>query len=135
MKPIWSDEKNLESVARKLVEQNGFDEALRLAMKWRDDNSVGTFTYSQHNALVRKLNEFATVGKHEFRFAGRIYNVEKDLVSATWDTSATKATHPQDCECVTCQRYNMAIMRIEALRDVRALWRSFFDIACRSHLK
>jgi hypothetical protein len=54
---------------------------------------------------------------------------------AIWDKSATKATHPDTCECITCQRYNMAMMRIEALRDVRALWRAFFQIACRSEVR
>lgn len=66
----------------------------------------------------------------------RVYRDHAEgFTSATWDTSATKATHPDTCECITCQRYNMAMMRIEALRDVRALWRAFFQIACRSEVR
>lgn len=45
------------------VRKHGYVEALRLAVRARDQSSEGTASFSFHNAVVAELRLMATVGK------------------------------------------------------------------------
>ena len=53
---------NYQTQAFEMVRKYGFVEALRLCKQYRDSNSPGTFSFAEHNAVLRKLEEFAAVG-------------------------------------------------------------------------
>ena len=57
-----SDEAQATNSAFELVRQHGFAEAQRLCEQWRDNSAQGTATFALHNAVCKKLREFATVG-------------------------------------------------------------------------
>ena len=52
-----------EESARKMVQKHGYIEAKRLCVQYRDMNSEGTPSFAFHNATLKALNRFATVGK------------------------------------------------------------------------
>ena len=53
---------NTVNAAFELVRKHGFVAALKMSEKMRDANSEGTASFAMHNAVVKQLREFATVG-------------------------------------------------------------------------
>lgn len=51
-----------EDHAFKLVRQYGYTEALRICAKDRDNNSPGSVSFAFHQAVMKYLRRFATVG-------------------------------------------------------------------------
>lgn len=56
--------------AFELVRKHGFAKAQRLSDQWRYESAPGTMTFALHNAVSKRIAEFATVGAM-FRPVGR----------------------------------------------------------------
>lgn len=48
--------------AFELVRKHGFSEAARLSAQWRDMNAEGTVSFALHNAVCKRIAEFAAAG-------------------------------------------------------------------------